>query len=68
MARKGNQSLGVLLSITVSKQSVEALEKLAARGIYGRNTAEVAARFVDSALEKHIEFEPIRVVAKDAEK
>lgn len=68
MARKGNQSPGVLLSITVSKQSVEALEKLAARGIYGRNTSEVAARFVDRALENLIEFEPLKVVARDAVK
>jgi hypothetical protein len=59
MAKKGNASEGVSLRITLSKQSSEALEKLAARGIFGRNPSEVAARFVDRALQDYIQFPPI---------
>ncbi len=37
--------------ITVSKESVRLLREIAARGIYGRTVPEVAARFVDAALD-----------------
>lgn len=41
--------------ITVSVQSVALLDQLAKRGIYGRNRAEVAGRFVDAALQQFID-------------
>ncbi len=66
MPKKGNATEGVSLRITISKQSEEALEKLAARGVYGRNPAEVAARFVDQALQGMIQFPPI-VLKTEAE-
>jgi hypothetical protein len=59
MARTPNAAEGKSLTMTLSRQSLEALEKIAARGIYGRNAAEVAARFVDRALQDLIEFPPI---------
>jgi hypothetical protein len=57
--RKGNAAEGIPLSITLSRQSVEALNQIAARGIYGRNAPEVAARFVDRALQDLVQFPPI---------
>jgi len=43
------------LRVTVSVQSVRLLEQLAERGIYGRNSAEVAARFIDDALKEFVD-------------
>ena len=54
MSRKGNASDGVPLRITISKQSAELLERIAGMGIYGRNAPDVAARFVDKALEPFV--------------
>jgi hypothetical protein len=62
MSRKGNAAAGQPLTITLSRQSVDALNQLAARGLYGRNAAEVAARFVDSALQDFVEAP--RIVVK----
>lgn len=45
----------VTLRVTLSRQSFELLEELAARGVYGRNAQSVAARFVDRALERFVE-------------
>jgi hypothetical protein len=41
--------------ITLSLRSVRLLDELAKNGIWGRNRAEVAARFVDRALEGFVE-------------
>ena len=65
MARKGNASDGVSLRITVSRQSAEQLDRIAGMGVYGRNAPEVAARFVDKALEAFV-TPPQFAVAKDA--
>jgi hypothetical protein len=59
MARKGNAAEGRSVTITLSRQSVEALNQIAARGIFGRNAPEVAARFVDRALQDLVQFPPI---------
>jgi hypothetical protein len=59
MPKRGNAAEGVSLRITISKQSEEALEQIAARGIYGRNPSEVAARFVDQALQGLVQFPAI---------
>jgi len=39
----------------LSQQSKDLLEELARRGIYGRNEAEVAGRFIDNALQEFVE-------------
>jgi hypothetical protein len=53
---KGNNIAGSRpLRVTVSAQSMRLLEQLAERGIYGRNSAEVAARFIDDALKQFVE-------------
>jgi hypothetical protein len=53
---KGNNLAGSSpLRVTVSVQSRRLLEQLAERGIYGRNSAEVAARFIDNALKEFVE-------------
>ena len=59
MARTPNAAEGGSITITLSRQSLEALDKIAARGIYGRNAAEVAGRFVDKALQDLVQFPPI---------
>jgi hypothetical protein len=42
-------------SITISSRSARLLDEIAKNGIWGRNRAEVAARFVDRTLEGFIE-------------
>lgn len=44
-----------MIRVTVSTQSAQLLEQLAAKGIYGRNAAEVAGRFIDKALQDFVE-------------
>jgi len=51
MSRGGNSSASRKLKITLSVQSLDLLEQLARRGIYGRSEADVAARFVDEKLQ-----------------
>lgn len=48
-------SPAVWLSVPLSERSTKLLKDLAARGIYGREAGEVAARFIDRALEQFIE-------------
>ncbi len=55
MAKANNVAPSATIRVTVSKESERLLEQLAKRGIYGRNSAEVAGRFVDEALQKFVE-------------
>lgn len=55
MAKKPNTSGSSVVRITLSERSVKLLDDLAERGIYGRNSAEVAARFVDRALQDFVD-------------
>ena len=55
MAKSNNLADSTTIRVTVSVQSGSLLEQLAERGIYGRNAAEVAARFIDKALQRFIE-------------
>jgi hypothetical protein len=55
MAKGNNLTDSSPLRVTVSVQSRRLLEQLAERGIYGRNSAEVAARFVDDALKEFVD-------------
>jgi len=68
MPRKGNASEGVLLRITVSRQSAELLNQIAARGIYGRNDSEVASRFIDKALQDFVEVPRISLSPVQSQK
>jgi hypothetical protein len=61
MAKTPNETESAPLRLTLSKQSVRLLEQLAARGIYGRNSAEVAARMVDRALEAYVDQPKLKV-------
>ena len=61
MPKNRNTTGSVTFRLTVSTQSASLLEQLAARGIYGRNVAEVAGRFVDKALEQFIEPPKLRM-------
>ena len=55
MGKPANTVRSESLTVTLSEQSVALLEEIAARGIYGRNPAEVAGRFVDKELERLVE-------------
>jgi hypothetical protein len=55
MPRSANASAGVPVKITVSKQAADLLGQIAALGIYGRNDAEVASRFVEKELQQFVE-------------
>ena len=62
MAKGPNASRSTIVSVTIpSVQSAKLLERLATRGIYGKNAAEVAARFVDKALEQFVETPKLTV-------
>lgn len=55
MAKGPNTTESTPLRVTVSRQSRAVLEALASRGVYGRNPAEVAARFIDEQLKSFLE-------------
>jgi hypothetical protein len=56
MAKSENSAESALVRITLSSESVRLLDELADKGIYGRNRAEVAARFVDRALQEFVDI------------
>lgn len=55
MARSKNLSDSEKIQITLAKQSVRLLERVAKRGVYGKSSSEVAARYVERRLEQQIE-------------
>jgi len=55
MPKAANASGSAVIRVTVSTQSAALLDALAAKGIYGRNAAEVAGRFVDRALQEFVD-------------
>jgi hypothetical protein len=61
MSKAANSAESRTIRVTVSAQSEFLLEQLAERGVYGRNAAEVAGRFVDEALQKFIETPRLKV-------
>lgn len=65
MAKKGNAAEGKAFTLTLSSQSIDALNQIAARGVYGRNASEVAARFVDQALQGLVKFPPIELKLRE---
>jgi hypothetical protein len=52
-----------MLAVRISPQSKDLLEQLAALGIYGASPDEVAARFVDQALQRIVEARLIPAIA-----
>lgn len=61
MAKPPNSAGSKNIYVTVSVQSERLLEELAKQGIYGRNPAEVAGRFIDQALQQFIERPRLKV-------
>lgn len=55
MAKTSNMSGSNTIRVTLSHQSIRLLDSLSEKGIYGRNRAEVAGRFIDEALQKFVE-------------
>jgi hypothetical protein len=66
MAKPANTAASASLRVTLSAQSEQLLEVLAAQGIYGRNPAEVAGRFVDQALQRLVEAGRLHIVNPNA--
>lgn len=64
MAKGNNVVHSATIRVTVSVQSQELLETLAQKGIYGRNSAEVAGRFVDAALQEFVERPKLEIKPK----
>ncbi len=64
MAKGNNVVHSANIRVTVSVQSEQLLEKLAQQGIYGRNSAEVAGRFVDKALQEFVEPPKLQIKPK----
>jgi hypothetical protein len=62
MARPKNSSPGNKFEVTLARQSVDMIEELAKRGIYGRTPAEVGGRFIEQALQQFVD--PPRLVPK----
>jgi hypothetical protein len=62
MARRKNSSPGNKFEVTLAKQSIEMIEDLARRGIYGRTPAEVGGRFIEQALQEFVD--PPKLVPK----
>jgi hypothetical protein len=61
MAKPKNPTDSKTVRVTVSRQSLELLEDLARRGVYGRSSAEVAGRFIDEALHRFIDQPKLQV-------
>jgi hypothetical protein len=55
MPRRRNASPGTKFEVTLAKQSVDLIEELAKRGIYGRTPAEVGGRFIEQALQQFVD-------------
>jgi hypothetical protein len=54
MPKKANPTSSEILRITLSQESVRLLSSLAEKGIYGRNPADVAGRFIDESLRRFV--------------
>jgi hypothetical protein len=65
MSGRSNVSQSGTLRVTLAVQSIQLLDELALLGIYGRNGADVAARFVDERLRDFIE-RPILKIRRQA--
>jgi len=61
MPKPSNTSKSITIRVTISKQSGVLLDRLAAVGVYGRNGTEVAARFIDEALQRFIDMPKFKV-------
>jgi hypothetical protein len=55
MPRRKSSSPGIKFEVTLAEQSVDLIEELARRGIYGRTPAEVGGRFIEQALQQFVE-------------
>jgi hypothetical protein len=61
--KKGNPVGSQTFSITLSTESVRLLDEIAKNGVWGRNRPEVAARFIDRALEAFVEQPKVKLPA-----
>ncbi|MGH9823009.1 MAG: hypothetical protein ACREDR_07160 [Blastocatellia bacterium] len=55
MPKTKNTVGSLFIRVTLSVESVRLLDELAVVGVYGRNKAEVAGRFIDDALKGFVE-------------
>lgn len=67
MAHLCRGALGPLpatMTVDLSEESIELLQQLADLGRFGRSPSEVAARFIDKALEQFIEAPRLKIGSK----
>jgi len=50
--------------VTLAEQSVDLIEQIAKRGIYGRTPAEVGGRFIEQALQQFVE--PLKLTPRSS--
>jgi len=50
-----NSSPSSKFEVTLAKQSIDLIEDIARRGIYGRTSAEVGGLFIEQALQQFVE-------------
>ena len=62
MARTKNSSPGNKFEVTLARQSIDLIEELAKRGIYGRTPAEVGGRYIEQALQHFVD--PPKLIPK----
>lgn len=61
MSKSENTTASEQIRVTLSHQSLLLLDQVAEMGIYGRNKAEVAARFIDKSLEPFVEIPKLKL-------
>jgi hypothetical protein len=61
MARPKNASIGAKFEVTLAQQSIDLIQQLAKRGIYGRTPAEVGGRFIEQALREFVKAPQLSV-------
>ena len=65
--KKKNSTDSVQFTVTESAETHRLLANLATRGIYGRNPSEVAARFIDQAIQSFVERPKLLLRGADVE-
>jgi len=61
MPKNENSTSSGSITVTLSEQSIRVLEQLARQGIFGKNKAEVAARFIDRVLETYVQIPRLKI-------
>jgi hypothetical protein len=61
MRKTTNTTGSSIVHVTLSHQSIRLLDELSEKGLWGRNRAEVAGRFIDEALQRFVEKPQLQI-------